>query len=143
VNNLFRRFAITTAEAVGSPWAFIGAALLIIGWAVCGPIFNFSDTWELVINTLTTIITFLMVFLIQNAQNRDAKAIHLKLDELIRSIEGARTGLVDLEELNDEEIARLQREFQRLHEQQQKIHNGVQSAEDALEAPAQQASADS
>lgn len=110
----FRKFAAATAEAVGSPWAFIAAMLLVIGWAASGPLFGFSDGWELVINTLTTIITFLMVFLIQNAQNRDSKALHLKLDELLRALEGARTALVDLEELSDEELQKLQQEFKRL-----------------------------
>jgi low affinity Fe/Cu permease len=86
-------------------------------WAITGPIFNFSDTWQLIINTGTTIVTFLMVFLIQNTQNRDAKAIHLKLDELIKAVKGARTRLVDLEDLSDEELEKLQGEFKRLHEQ--------------------------
>jgi low affinity Fe/Cu permease len=119
MNNLFRRFAIATAELVGSSWAFIAATALIVAWALSGPLFQFSDTWELVINTVTTIITFLMVFLIQNAQNRDAKALHLKLDELIRSVEGARNGFVDLEDLTDEELARLQEEFRRMREGKQ------------------------
>ncbi|GAB4212055.1 MAG: hypothetical protein OHK0022_47390 [Roseiflexaceae bacterium] len=90
MNELFRKFANKTSDIVGSPWAFIAAVALIIGWAASGPLFGFSDTWQLVINTGTTIITFLMVFLIQNTQNRDARAIHLKLDELIRSVKGAR-----------------------------------------------------
>src|SRR6476619_2533413 len=116
MNDLFRKFAHKTSEIVGSPWAFIAAVAIIIAWVVSGPIFGFSDTWQLVINTGTTIITFLMVFLIQNTQNRDAKAIHLKLDELIRGVEGARTGLVDLEDLTDEELKRLQEQFQILRE---------------------------
>src|SRR5689334_2820587 len=92
------------------------AVTVIVVWAVTGPLFGFSDTWQLVINTGTTIVTFLMVFLIQNTQNRDAKAIHLKLDELLRAMEGARTGLVDLENLPDAELARLQKQFERVHE---------------------------
>ena len=116
MNDAFRKFATKTSEVVGSPWAFIAAVAIIIGWAVSGPIFGFSDTWQLVINTGTTIITFLMVFLIQNTQNRDAKAIHLKLDELIRSAKGARNSLVDLEELSDEELKKLQTQFQPLRE---------------------------
>jgi low affinity Fe/Cu permease len=85
-----------------------------VGWAVTGPLFHFSDTWQLVINTATTIVTFLVVFLIQNTQNRDNKAIHLKLDELLRGVRGARTGLVNLESLTDEELDRLQKEFEKL-----------------------------
>jgi low affinity Fe/Cu permease len=102
------------ATASGSPWAFLLAFLVIVVWAITGPIFKFSDTWQLVVNTGTTIVTFLMVFLIQNTQNRDAVAIQLKLDELIRAMEGARTSLVDLEDLSDEEILRLKKEFERL-----------------------------
>src|SRR6266850_871038 len=116
MKELFRKFAQTTSQAVGSSWAFIGAVLIIVVWAVTGPMFHFSDTWQLVINTSTTIITFLMVFLIQNTQNRDAKAIHLKLDELIKGVKGARTGLVNLEQLSDAELERLHKEFARLHE---------------------------
>src|SRR5689334_13800889 len=108
MNEFFRKFANKTSEITGSSWAFITAAAIIIIWAVTGPLFGFSDTWQLVINTGTTIITFLMVFLIQNTQNRDAKAMHLKLDELIRGVEGARTGMVDLENLSDEELKKLQ-----------------------------------
>jgi low affinity Fe/Cu permease len=115
-HNFFRKFAHRTSTSVGSPWAFTLAVLIILMWAVTGPIFHFSDTWQLVINTGTTIITFLMVFLIQNTQNRDAVAIHLKLDELIRALKGARTKLVDLEELSDEELEELRKEFHRLSE---------------------------
>lgn len=114
MKNLFRIFAQTTSQAVGSSWAFILAVTIIVVWAVTGPMFHYSDTWQLVINTGTTIITFLMVFLIQNTQNRDAMAIHLKLDELIRGVKGARTHLVELEELSDEELERLQEQFTRL-----------------------------
>jgi low affinity Fe/Cu permease len=90
------------------------AALICIGWMITGPIFGYSEAWQFFINDLTNIVTFLVVFLIQNTQNRDAKAIHLKLDELLRAVEGARTHLVDLEDLTDEELERLQRQFQRL-----------------------------
>jgi low affinity Fe/Cu permease len=114
MNELFRKFAQTTSKMVGSSWAFILAALVIIVWAATGPLFHYSDTWQLVINTGTTIITFLMVFLIQNTQNRDAKAIHLKLDELIRGVKGARTNLVDLETLSDEELEQLHAQFKRI-----------------------------
>ncbi|MBI5670889.1 MAG: low affinity iron permease family protein [Chloroflexi bacterium] len=116
MNEFFRKFAHKTSAIVGSPWAFIVAVLVIVVWAITGPIFHFSDTWQLVINTGTTIVTFLMVFLIQNTQNRDAKAIHLKLDELIRSVEQARNRLVDLEDMSDEELDALQKEFQTFRE---------------------------
>jgi len=99
---------------MGSPWAFLMAVLVILVWAVLGPAFHYSDTWQLSINTATTIVTFLMVFLIQNTQNRDTRAMHLKLDELLRGLKGARTSLVGLEELSDEELERLQKEFERL-----------------------------
>src|SRR5689334_18406548 len=110
----FRKLSQYTANAVGSPWAFAAAFAVVLAWAATGPMFHYSDTWQLVINTGTTIVTFLMVFLIQNTQNRDARAMHLKLDELIRSIKGARNRLVDLEELSDDELDRLQNEFARL-----------------------------
>jgi low affinity Fe/Cu permease len=116
VNDLFRKFAHKTSAIVGSPWAFILATAVIVVWAIAGPIFHFSDTWQLTVNTGTTIITFLMVFLIQNTQNRDATAIHLKLDELIRGVKGARTGMVALEDLNDEQLAKLKHEFDRMHQ---------------------------
>src|SRR6267143_3058885 len=114
MKNLFRKFAQAASQAVGSSWAFILAVLIILVWGLTGPMFHYSDTWQLVINTGTTIITFLMVFLIQNTQNRDAKAIHLKLDELIRGVKGARTNLVDLEKLSDEELERLKKQFERV-----------------------------
>jgi low affinity Fe/Cu permease len=119
MNDFFHSFANKTAAVVGSPWAFLLAVFSILFWAASGPIFGFSDTWQLVINTSTTIVTFLIVFLIQNTQNRDAKAIHLKLDELLRAVKGARTGLVDLEDFTDKELAQLQQEFERLHKQEQ------------------------
>ena len=92
----------------------MSALAIVLVWALTGPLFGFSDTWQLVINTGTTIVTFLMVFLVQNTQNRDARAIHLKLDELLRGVEGARTGLVNLEAMSDEDLARLQEQFERL-----------------------------
>jgi low affinity Fe/Cu permease len=112
----FRRFASRTAEWVGTPAAFVLGLGLIVLWAATGPLFAFSDTWQLVVNTATTIITFLMVFLIQNTQTRDARAIHLKLDELLRGVKGARTAMVALENSTDEELASLQEEFERLHQ---------------------------
>ena len=117
MGDLFRKFAHRVSIAVSSPWAFTVAVILIVIWAVSGPIFGYSDTWQLIINTSTTVITFLMVFLIQNSQNRDAKAVHLKLDELIKALKGARTSLIDLEDLSDEELEQLQREFERLRQQ--------------------------
>jgi len=132
VRGWFRTFAHCTASAVGSPWAFTAALLIILAWAITGPIFHFSDTWQLVINTSTTIITFLMVFLIQNTQNRDARAMHLKLDELIRGVTGARTHLVDLEDLDDEELDQLQKEFQKMRKKG-KIQDSQESLEDAAE----------
>jgi low affinity Fe/Cu permease len=114
--NWFRRLAQSTAEAVGSPWAFLIGAAVTLGWAVTGPYFHYSDTWQLVINTGTTIATFLIVFLIQHTQNRDAKVIQMKLDELIRAVSAARTELVQMEALSDEELDVLHEEFQSLQE---------------------------
>ena len=116
MREVFRKFAAATSRVVGSPWIFVLAVLLIVGWAFSGPVFGYSDTWQLVINTTTTIVTFLMVFLIQNTQNRDSEAIHLKLDELIRALHTARTSLVDLEDLSDDQLAELREEFQHLRE---------------------------
>jgi low affinity Fe/Cu permease len=110
----FNNFAKRCAAIVGSPWAFILAVVIVLTWAVIGAQFAYSDTWQLVINTGTTIVTFLMVFLIQNSQNRDAKAVHLKLDELIHGVHGARNGLIDLENLSDGELEVFQQQFERL-----------------------------
>src|SRR3989338_3503532 len=115
-HELFRKIAHRTSEAVGTAWAFVAAATLIIIWAITGPIFEFSDTWQLVINTATTVLTFLMVFLIQNTQNRDARAIHLKLDELIRAVRPARNMLIDIEDMGDDELAILQEEFKKFRD---------------------------
>jgi low affinity Fe/Cu permease len=112
----FRRFAQLTAEMVGRSFTFFIAASVVVVWAATGPAFHFSDTWQLVINTGTTIVTFLMVFLIQNTQNRDAHAVHLKLDELIRANKHARNALLGLESMSDDELAGLQSEFERLRE---------------------------
>src|SRR5881227_1109616 len=119
VSDAFRVFARHSSMILGSAWAFAGAVLVIAVWLLTGPTFHFSDTWQLIINTATTIITFLMVFLIQNTQNRDAKAVHLKLDELIRGIKGARNKMVDLEECTEEEIAQLEEEFRRFRARHQ------------------------
>lgn len=116
MDEFFRKFSHKTSAIVGSPWAFGVAVLLILMWIITGPLFHFSDTWQLAINTGTTIVTFLIVFLIQNTQNRDAKAIQLKLDELIRASVDARNTLVDLEDLSDMELAKLERQFTRLRQ---------------------------
>src|SRR6476646_700776 len=115
LNESFRKFSGAAANVLGSPWLFVINVLLILIWLVSGPFFHYSDTWQLLVNTATTVFTYLAVFLIQNTQNRDAKAVHLKLDELISSVAGARNRLVDLEDLSDEELAELQGQFQRLH----------------------------
>jgi low affinity Fe/Cu permease len=114
VSDAFRVFARRSSMILGSAWAFAGAVLVILVWILTGPTFHFSDTWQLIINTATTIITFLMVFMIQNTQNRDAKAVHLKLDEIIRALKGARNELVDLEGLSDEDLKELEKQFQRI-----------------------------
>lgn len=113
---------------MGSPWAFILAAVLILAWIISGPFFDFSDTWQLVINTATTIITFLMVFLIQNTQNRDTRAIHLKLDELISAVELARNSMLAVEDMPDEMIDELKEEFSQLLEEDQR-QNGDPAAQ--------------
>ncbi len=120
VRDAFRCFAQRASVLLGSAWAFCGAVLVIVVWLVTGPTFHFSDTWQLIINTATTVVTFLMVFLIQNTQNRDAKAMHLKLDELIRAVKGARNQLVDLENLSDEDLKKLEEQFQGLRKQSEK-----------------------
>jgi low affinity Fe/Cu permease len=116
VSDAFRVFARRSSIILGSAWFFAGAVLVILVWLLTGPTFHFSDTWQLIINTATTVITFLMVFLIQNTQNRDAKAMHLKLDEIIRAIKDARDELVDLEDLSDEDLKKLEEQFKRLRQ---------------------------
>jgi low affinity Fe/Cu permease len=110
----FHTFAAKTSEIVGSKWAFAVSLLMILLWSLVGPYYHYSDTWQLVINTATTIVTFLMVFLIQNTQNRDARAIHLKLDEIIRSIDRAQNEMIDIEHLSDAELAELAGKFERI-----------------------------
>jgi low affinity Fe/Cu permease len=116
MKEMFRKFAENTANAVGSYWAFLMATAVVVAWALSGPLFGFSDTWQLVINTGTTIVTFLMVFLIQNTQNRAERVVSLKLDELLRAVEGARTELVSLDHMSDEDLKTIQEEFSRLPE---------------------------
>jgi low affinity Fe/Cu permease len=111
MNDFFRKFAEKTAHAVGSYWSFLIAFSVIVVWGVTGPYFEYSDTWQLLINTGTTIVTFLMVFLIQNTQNRESRIVALKLDELLRGVEGARTGMVELDHMSDEELEQVQKEF--------------------------------
>src|ERR1041385_4436083 len=134
MRELFRKFAQITSAVVGSSWAFIFAVFIIIVWAVTGPMFHYSDTWQLVINTGTTIITFLMVFLIQNTQNRDSKALQLKIDELIRS-SSARNNFLALEHLSDDELKEIDEEFKKLHSQREsaalrKVHSRIQAEKD-------------
>ncbi|PWC39314.1 low affinity iron permease family protein [Azospirillum sp. TSO35-2] len=114
LSDVFSRFARWTERQSGRPGAFVLAFAVVLVWGLTGPLFHFSDTWQLVINTGTTIVTFLMVFIIQNAQNRDTQAIHLKLDELIRASKAARNGMIDLEEMPEAELARLKSSFERL-----------------------------
>ncbi|HKG12130.1 MAG TPA: low affinity iron permease family protein [Pyrinomonadaceae bacterium] len=133
MNELFRKFSHVTSEIVGSSWSFIAAVLIIALWAATGPAFGYSNTWQLVINTGTTIITFLMVFLIQNTQNRDAQAMHLKLDELLRAVKGARVSMANIENLPDEELKRLSEEFKQLCEARGIGGDAVEAIEDEME----------
>src|SRR6476661_6852934 len=116
-SDAFRIFARRSSTVLGSAWAFGIAILVIVVWGLTGPAFHYSNTWQLIINTGTTIVTFLMVFLIQNTQNRDAKAAHLKLDEIIRAVEGARNELIDLEKLADEDLTGLEKQFERVRKE--------------------------
>jgi low affinity Fe/Cu permease len=113
-NDWFGQFAARASTWLGSKWAFAGAGLIIMLWALTGPVFHYSDTWQLVINTGTTIVTFLMVFLIQNTQNRDARAINLKLNELIHAIDAARDQMIDIESLSDLELNAIQAKFEKI-----------------------------
>jgi low affinity Fe/Cu permease len=129
---VFTRCAKATSRATGRPWAFIVACGLIVVWLISGPYFGYSDTWQLVINTSTTIITFLMVFLIQSTQNRDAEAMQLKLDELLRVTVGAHNALLDLEELEEHELDRIRTGYTRLAE---KARGHLRSGESDTDAP--------
>jgi low affinity Fe/Cu permease len=113
----FHIFATQAAYLVGTKWAFLAALLVIVLWLVSGPYFHYSDTWQLIINTGTTVVTFLVVFLIQNTQNRDARAIHLKLDEIIKSIDQAHNEMIDIEHLSDAELQKLADKYQRVREE--------------------------
>lgn len=114
MNSVFRRFSEKTAAAVGSPWMFALVMLLSVAWLALGPAFGFSDTWQLTMNTVASQVTLLIAFLLQNTQNRDTRALHLKLDELLRTVEGTRAETIHLETLSDEELERLEQEFARL-----------------------------
>jgi low affinity Fe/Cu permease len=127
MNDRFRRLSLCIAHFAGTPIAFLTSFLIIVVWAISGPIFHYSDSWQLVINTSTTIVTFLMVFLIQNMQNRDAKAIHLKLDELIRAVKGARNNLMLIENLSEEELVRLEKQFTRIAEKHHLQHGEAEA----------------
>lgn len=116
----FTHFTKLTARMAGRPGAFVVAVGAILGWALTGPIFGWSDTWQLVINTSTTIVTFVMVFLIQSTQNRDSEAIQIKLDELIRAMEGAHNALLDLEELEERDLDRIRASYERLADRARK-----------------------
>jgi low affinity Fe/Cu permease len=129
LQDAFRVIAHRTAAILGTAWAFMAALAVIVIWALTGHIFHYSDTWQLIINTGTTIVTFLMVFLIQNTQNRDSKAIQLKLDEIIRSIGAARNQLVDLETLSDDDLDKLQKEFARLRQRAERTGKAIERAE--------------
>jgi low affinity Fe/Cu permease len=130
IRDAFGVFARKTSNILGSAWAFVLALLVIVVWAVTGPTFHYSDTWQLIINTGTTIVTFLMVFLIQNTQNRDAKAVHLKLDELIRALGPARNKLVDLEKLSDDQLKALEAEFEKLRKTAEGAKEEVEELEE-------------
>jgi low affinity Fe/Cu permease len=134
ISDAFRIFARKSSSVLGSPWAFAIAILIIVLWGITGPTFHYSDTWQLIINTGTTIVTFLMVFLIQNTQNRDAKAMHLKLDEIIRALKRARNEMVDLEDLSDEELNKLEEQFRQLRTKAERQGQNMRHVEpEALE----------
>jgi low affinity Fe/Cu permease len=124
----FGRFAAQSSHYLGSRWAFVAAIGVILIWAVTGPIFHFSDTWQLVINTGTTIVTFLMVFLIQNTQNRDARAIHLKLNELIHGVDKAKNRMIDVENLSDLELDELAKTYEKIRTSAEQRHQASHDA---------------
>jgi low affinity Fe/Cu permease len=131
IRDAFGVFARQASSVLGSAWAFVCAIVIIVVWALTGPTFHYSDTWQLIINTGTTIVTFLMVFLIQNTQNRDAKAVHLKLDELIRALGPARNKLVDLEKLSDDELKKLEGEFEKVRKKADSAKEEVEELKSA------------
>ena len=134
MSEFFRVFSHKVSNAMGKPSAFVTAILLIVAWASVGSIFNYSDTWQLVINTSTTIITFLMVFLIQNTQNRDARVTGLKLDEILRAQKGARNHVIQLEDLADTDLDALEAEFQILQQQHTHLHQTLSAMDTVIKA---------
>jgi low affinity Fe/Cu permease len=133
IRDAFGVFARKASGVLGSAWVFVLAIAVIVIWALTGHAFNYSDTWQLIINTGTTIVTFLMVFLIQNTQNRDAKAVHLKLDELIRALGGARNKLVDLEKLSDDDLKALEAEFEKLRKKAEGAKEEVEELQETAQ----------
>lgn len=136
IEELFARLANKISQATGSFWTFSAALLIVLAWAATGPLFDFSETWQLVINTGTTIITFLMVFVIQHAQNKDMRAVQLKLNELIAAVEGASNRLIDVEDLTDRELEHLYSRFQTLAKTAQKVSHGAKLSIDSDPDPA-------
>jgi low affinity Fe/Cu permease len=127
---LFSRFASFSAGVVGSPFMFLFALLTIVAWIITGPIFHYSDAWQLIINSWTNVVTFIVVFLIQNAQNRDSKAINLKLDELIRSVEHARNDMINIEQLSDKELQGLAERYERIRQEWDERRHGLDKRHD-------------
>ena len=138
IREAFRVFARGASAVLGTAWVFVSAIIIIAVWGATGHFYNYSDTWQLLINTGTTIVTFLMVFLIQNTQNRDSKAVHLKLDELIRAIDSARNHLVNVDRLSDDELKTLEKQFKRISKKADetlgRVEDVVEEAEEAAEA---------
>ncbi|HEV7221405.1 MAG TPA: low affinity iron permease family protein [Pirellulales bacterium] len=138
MSDIFHRFARATSQLVGSAWMFVAALAMLFIWAITGPLFAYSDTWQLVINTTTSVVTFLVVFLIQNTQNRDSRAMHLKLDELLYALKEARTRLVNLENMSEEEVEAIQKQFDRLGKVAATEPLGLSSAADEPQPDADQ-----
>ena len=137
LKEVFGRLTAKTSEAAGSFWAFSAAAMLVVVWAATGPFFHYSEVWQLVINTSTTIITFLMVFIIQHAQNKDMRAVHLKLNELIAAVDGASNRLIDVEDLSDREVEALYHRFQTLARTAAKLEHGAKVSIEQAERKAE------
>lgn len=129
MQEVFRKFAVNTAKVMGSPIAFITGLALIFVWAAFGPFCHYSDTWQLIINTSTTVVTFLMVFVIQNAQNRDSATVQLKLDELLRAVKEARNSMVSIEDLSEKDLEELKEQYRRLREAKPGVAAAVQEVE--------------
>jgi len=134
MNDTFRKFAEKVSIKAGSPWAFILSGVLVAAWLAVGPRFHFSDTWQLVISSISSVFTFLMVFLIQNSQNREMKALHLKIDEMIRATGRARNRLINLQEFSDEELSELEKQFKELRKLHPEIEKQVAKQITEIEA---------